>query len=214
MKVERKYIIFIIVFFIAMSVLTLISLPYIELMSDIEIQKKLKEWTASIGIWGCLLILGIQILQVIIAFIPGEPVEVLAGALYGGIGGAIICILGCAIASALIFLLSKKFGMPLVRKIFGDEKLEEFHFMKNSKKLEMAVFALFLIPGTPKDMLTYIVGTSPMKLSRFLVISIFARIPSIMSSTFIGSTMRRGEWKNAAIIFVATAIFGIIGDTV
>jgi len=131
--------------------------------------------------------------------------------LYGGIGGAIICILGCAIASALIFLLSKKFGMPLVRKIFGDEKLEEFHFMKNSKKLEMAVFALFLIPGTPKDMLTYIVGTSPMKLSRFLVISIFARIPTIMSSTFIGSTMRRGEWKNAAIIFVATAIFGIIG---
>lgn len=83
--------------------------------------------------------------------------------------------------------------------------------MKDAKKLETIVFILFLIPGTPKDMLTYVVGTSSMKVSQFLVISTFARIPSVISSTFIGSTIRWGEWETAALIFAVTAVLGVVG---
>jgi len=211
MKDEKKVFIFPAVFFAVMAFITVLSLPYIKLLSDIEIQKNLKEWTSLSGIWGVAAILGIQVFQVVIAFVPGEPVEILAGVLYGGFGGLLICILGCGIGSILIFNVSKKFGLVFIKKIFGKSKLEKFSFIENSKKLEMVVFVLFLIPGTPKDMLTYVVGNSPMKLSRFLAISIFARIPSIISSTFIGHTVRNGEWNNAVIIFIATATFGIVG---
>ncbi len=131
--------------------------------------------------------------------------------MYGGFGGLLICLVGCVVASSGIFLLSKRFGATLVAKLFGKNKFDEFAFIKDSRKLETIVFILFLIPGTPKDMLTYIVGTSPMKISQVLMISTFARIPSIISSTFIGSSMRQGEWEIAILIFAFTAVSGILG---
>jgi uncharacterized membrane protein YdjX (TVP38/TMEM64 family) len=60
--------------------------------------------------------------------------------------------LGCVLASSGTFLLSNKFGIPLVTKLFKKTKLDEFAFLKGSRKLEMIVFILFLIQGTPKDM--------------------------------------------------------------
>jgi uncharacterized membrane protein YdjX (TVP38/TMEM64 family) len=212
-KAKKKIIIAIAVFFILMFMLSLIALPYISLISDPEAQNRFKTWGASLGVRGWFLVLGIQVAQIVVAFIPGEPVEILAGVLYGGVGGLFLCLLGCAIASSGIFLLSKKFGTPLVAELFKKSKLDTFAFLKDSRKLETIVFILFLIPGTPKDMLTYVVGTSPMKVSQFLVISIFARIPSVVSSTFLGSTIRQGKWEIAVAIFIATAVFGISGIT-
>lgn len=210
-KPTKRLTVLIAVFFSLMIALSLISLPYINLLSEPETQQTFKAWVTSFGIGGWLLVLCIQIIQIVIAFIPGEPVEILAGLLYGGFGGLFLCLLGCVIASSAIFMLSKRFGAPLVSKLFGKSKLDEFAFLKDAKKLETIVFILFLIPGTPKDMLTYVVGTSPMKLTQFLTISTFARIPSIISSTFIGSTIRQGEWATAILIFALTAILGVVG---
>lgn len=207
----RRLIIVSAVFFSLMIALSLISLPYINLLSEPEIQQTFKAKVTSLGAGGWLLVFCIQIIQIVIAFIPGEPVEILAGTLYGGTGGLFLCLLGCIVASSGIFILSKRFGAPFVAKLFKKSKLEEFAFLKDAKKLETIVFILFLIPGTPKDMLTYVVGSSPMKLMQFLAISTLARIPSVISSTFIGSSMRQGEWEIAVLIFALTAILGVIG---
>lgn len=210
-KTNGKLIIAIIIFFILTIVLSLISLPYLNLLSEPETQQKFKKWVTSLGVGGWLLVMGIQIIQIVIAFIPGEPVEIMAGVLYEGFGGLFLCMIGCVIASTGVFITSKRFGTPLVIRLFKKSKLDEFAFLKDAKKLEIIVFLLFLIPGTPKDMLTYIVGASSMKLPKFLAFSTFARIPSVVSSTFIGSTIRQGEWKTAALIFALTAALGIMG---
>lgn len=207
----RNLIVMISVFFSLMIAVSLISLPYINLLSEPETQQKFKAWVTSFGVGGWLLVLCIQIIQIVIAFIPGEPVEILAGVLYGGFGGLLLCLFGCGIASSGVFMLSKRFGAPLVAKLFKKSKLEEFAFLKDAKKLETIVFILFLIPGTPKDMLTYVVGTSTMKTTQFLAISTFARIPSVVSSTFIGSTVRHGDWEIAVVIFAVTAVLGVAG---
>lgn len=207
----KRLIIVIAVCFSLMIVLSLISLPYLNLLSAPETQEKFKGWVTSFGAGGWFLILCMQVIQIVIAFIPGEPIELLAGVLYGGIGGLFLCLLGCVVGSSCVFLLSRRFGVPLAAKLFKKSRLDEFAFLKDAKKLETIVFLLFLIPGTPKDMLTYVVGISPMKITQFLVISTFARIPSIISSTFIGATIRRGEWRPAVIIFALTAIFGLVG---
>lgn len=209
----RRLIIVIAVFFSLMIVLSLISLPYINLLSEPEIQQTIKTKVTSLGAGGWLLVLCIQIIQIIIAFIPGEPVEILAGTLYGGVGGLFLCMIGCVVASSGIFIISKRFGAPFVAKLFKKSKLDEFAFLKDAKKLETIVFILFLIPGTPKDMLTYVVGTSPMKLTQFLTISTLARIPSVISSAFIGSAMRQGEWEIAVLTFALTAVLGVVGIT-
>lgn len=207
----RRFILLLSVFFSIMLVLSILSLPYIHLLSKPEQQQQLKTWASSSGVGGWFIVLCIQIIQIILVWIPGEPVEVLAGVLYGGFGGLFLCLFGCVIASSGVFVLSKRFGSPLAAKLFKKKKLDEFAFLKDAKKLETIVFVLFLLPGTPKDMLTYVIGTSSMKLSKFLAISIFARIPSVISSTFVGATLRQGKWETAALIFAITAVLGVMG---
>lgn len=199
------------VFLLVMAIITVIAWPYMRKLAEPETQAQFAELVGRLGIWGWLMVLGIQMVQIVIAFIPGEPVELIAGVLYGAWGGLFICLAGCVLASSVIFMLTKKFGVPLLSKFFKDKEMKEYSFLQNSKKLDTIVFILFLVPATPKDMLTYIVGASPMKLHRFLLISTFARIPSIISSTFMGATMRQGEWVTTLIIFVITALIGILG---
>ena len=209
--VTWKLIIAVVVLMLLLIACTVLLTPMIRRYSDPAQMEQLKRWLSSLGVLGYLVMVTIQMAQIVIAFIPGEPVEVLAGVLYGGFGGLLVCLIGCVIASSGIFLLSKRFGAPFVERFFTQKKLEEYSFLRDSRKLEMTVFILFLIPGTPKDMLTYVAGTSPMRLFRFLVISTFARIPSIVSSTFIGASLLGNQWPVALAIFAVTAVIGILG---
>ena len=97
--------------------------------------------------------------------------------------------------------ISKRFGAPHLAKLFKKSKLDEFAFLKDAKKLETIVFILFLIWGTPKDMLTYVVGTSQMELTQFLVISTFARIPYGFSSSCAPPLILRPILLKNAIFF-------------
>ena len=208
---SSKYFIGIIIFLVVTLAITLISVPYIRQLSNPETRQKFIQWITSLGIRGWLIVLGIQVLQIIVAFIPGGPIEILAGILYGGFGGLLTCLCGSVLASFCAFSLAKKFGTPLIARLFNKNDIEKFSFLQDSRKLETIVFILFLIPGTPKDMLTYLAGTSPIKTSRFLIIATFARIPAVILSTFIGSSARHGEWKTAVLIFVITAVIGLLG---
>lgn len=206
-----KSVIEIIVFFAVTTVVTIAAYPHIKRLADPAGREKFAAWVSSSGAAGWFVIFGLEILQIIAAFIPGGPVEILSGVLYGGFGGLFTCLAGCITASFIVFTLSKKAGTPIVEKLFNRKEREKFAFLNDSRKLETVVFILFLIPGMPKDMLTYIAGTTPMKVSRFLLISTVARIPALALSTFVGSTVRQGEWKTAAVIFAVTAVTGILG---
>ena len=93
----------------------------------------------------------------------------------------------------------------------GKEKLDEFKFFNSAEKAEVVTFILFLIPGTPKDMLTYLAGISRIKPASFLFLSTFARIPSVVTSTLMGSTMSSGNWEMTVLIFLLTAAIGLVG---
>ena len=173
----------------------LVCLSYITWLLEPDFQAEFKEWVSDMGTAGLLAVFGIQVLQIVIAFIPGEPVEVVAGVLYGTISGTLICLLGCILASSIIFTLSKRFGKRLLYHMFSEEKVNSWRWLQDSKKVDTATFILFFIPGTPKDMLTYMVGVSEMKRGKFLVISTLARIPSILSSTMVGSLCGKANGK-------------------
>lgn len=207
----RKIIIASFLFIAALIAFTVFLFPYTDRLSEPQYQAEIKCWVSSMGVSGFLLLLGIQVLQVIIAFIPGEPVEILAGALYGTWGGLFICLWGCVIASSVIFTLSKRFGKKLLYMMFGEDKVQHWKWLQNSTKTEIITFVLFFIPGTPKDMLTYIVGITKMSALRFISITTLARIPSVLSSAMIGSAVCRGEWELSVCVFIITGIIGIIG---
>ena len=155
---------------------------------------------------GALIMLGITMLQVIVAFIPGEPFELGAGFAFGWFWGAALCLIGAALASALVFLAVRKWGIRLAEVFFPREKLQRFAFLQNEKKLSLLVFLLFLIPGTPKDMLTYLVGLTPMKLPTFLLLITVARVPSVVSSSLTGSLAQEGSYLAAAVTYGVTLL--------
>jgi uncharacterized membrane protein YdjX (TVP38/TMEM64 family) len=210
-KTGAAPVVFLILFAAATAFLAILAWPFIKKLEDPLYRERFGAWISALGPRGVLILLGIQVLQVVIAVIPGEPVEILAGAAYGALGGLGICLSGCAAASALVFILVKKFGAPLVTRLFGEKNSRAYAFLQDTPRISRAVFILFLIPGTPKDLLTYIVPLSKLGLVRFIFISAFARIPSIVSSTMMGDSMIQGNRRLLLVIFGITAVTGLLG---
>ena len=153
----------------------------------------------------------VMALQVVLAFLPGEPVELLCGYLFGTIGGMAVCVIGSMIGSALIFLLVRKLGEKAVLRMFPQEKVEELAFLKHKEKLVGLLFIIFLIPGTPKDILTYCIPLTDIRFSSFLLITGLARIPSLITSTMGASTFRMGEYGIMAAVLGITALLSLGG---
>ncbi len=160
---------------------------------------------------GRLIYVGVQILQVFIAFIPGEVVEIAGGLAFGAIEGMLLSLLGVAIGSGIIFTLTKTLGMKFVELFVSREKINELRFIRDGRNLEWLVFCVFFIPGTPKDLLTYVVGLTRMKLVPFLAISLLARVPSVLSSTWGGDAIMNGQYTKAIIIFGVALVFSVVG---
>lgn len=171
---------------------------------------KFRDWVRSTGPWGKFIMIGISAFQIIVAVIPGEPIEIASGYSFGWIEGAVLCLIGSILGQTVVFLFGKKYGMEFVEIFVKKEKLEKINFLKNSEKIYMTIFLIFLIPGTPKDVLSYVAGITPVKLIPFLLVSGLARIPSVVSSTIGGSFLGTKNYKMAFIVFGVTIVISAI----
>ena len=170
-----------------------------------------RDYIRSFGALGPLVLLGLQILQVFIALIPGEIVESAAGYVLGPWVGTAVCYLGIAIASILIFLLTRRYGVKLVEVFVSRERINELRFLNTEQKRNTLIFLLFFIPGTPKDLLTYFAGLTDIRLKTFLLLSLIARIPSVITSTFGGHLLGQEHYVGAVILYGITGILSIAG---
>lgn len=182
--------------------------PMIDFISRPE---EFHAWVDSNSILGVVVMVGIRFVQTLITLIPGEAVEVGAGYGFGAINGLLLCTVGTALGTIVIYMLTKKFGVKLVEAFISREKINSFGFIRNSSRLNLLVFILFLIPGTPKDLILYFIGLTPMKLGRFLALSSIARIPAIITSTIAGEALGQQNYFLAILIFAITGAVGILG---
>lgn len=170
-----------------------------------------REYVRSFGALAPLVMLGLQILQVFIALIPGEIVESAAGYVLGPWLGTAICYLGICIASTLIFTLTRRYGVRLVEVFISREKINELRFLNTEQKRNTLIFLLFFIPGTPKDLLTYFVGLTDIRLRTFLLLSMVARIPSVITSTFGGHLLGEERYIGAIVLYGVTGLLSLLG---
>lgn len=180
--------------------------PVMKNLSTREGQIAFENKVENSGIYGLLLLFGLQVAQIFLIIVPGEPVEILAGMCYGGLWGTLFIMLSACIISTTIFLLVRKFGRRFVYDFCDKEKvakIENSKLFQNPKKIELIMLILFLIPGTPKDLLVYVAGLLPIRPVRFILISTFARIPSIITSTLAGEKLAVGDWKMGILLYVA-----------
>ena len=213
-KVKIFKIIILIIFILIMISLTIKLLPIFKGISTEQGRIDFKKNIESLGFEGIFIIIGLMVVQIFIPILPGEPVEVLAGMSYGPIGGLIVIFLGAFLSSFIIFFAVRKFGRNFIYSFVDKEKIDKLENNKifsNPKKIDTILFILFFIPGTPKDLIVYISGLLPIKPVRFLLISTFARFPSIISSTIVGSNILYGNWIIILITYVITfSISGIL----
>ena len=217
-KSKKKYkilrIVILIITILLLIGLTIYLFPMIGKLFDEQEREIFKEEIQSTGIKGVLMLLGLQGVQILLPIIPGEPIEILAGMCFGPVGGLIFLMLSSCLITALIFFTVRKLGKSFVYGVCSEEKikkLENSKLFKNSKKIEYIMLILFLIPGSPKDLLVYIAGLLPLKPLRFILISTFARIPSMISSTMAGASIVEGNLKLGIILYAITfLIVGIV----
>lgn len=185
-----------------------VGVPMVRLAEEPEV---FREWVDAFGIGSRLIYIGMVVLQVIVAFIPGEPLELAGGYAFGAIEGTLWSMVGIVIGSALIFGLVRRFGVKLVEVFFSKEKIQEVAFLKNPKKTKAIAFILMLIPGTPKDFLSYFAGLTKLTLKEWLTIVTVARIPSLVTSTVSGGAAGSENYTLALVMLGLTLVLSAIG---
>ena len=185
-----------------------IGRPLIQFVGEPE---KIRAWVNESGIWGMIAFVGMTVFQVIIAFVPGEPLEIGAGYAFGAFWGTLLCIIGITLGSLIVFWLVRTLGVRLLEVFFTYEKIKSLKFLQNEKRLALITFFLFFLPGTPKDLLTYFVGLTKIDFKGFLFIVAVARIPSVITSTIGGSLLGSEKYILAVIAFGITLLISVIG---
>ena len=199
-----------IVVFIVFSVLVcwFIGRPMLHFVSEPE---NFRSWIDSKGFFGQLIFIGMVALQVVFAVIPGEPLEIGAGYAFGALEGTVLCIIGGFVGSMIVFAFVRTFGIRVVELFFPIEKINNLRFLKNSKNFEVVAFLIFMIPGTPKDIIVYFLGVTKIKTTHFAIITSVARLPSVVTSTIGGNALGMQNYMFAIVVFAATLLISVIG---
>ncbi|MEN6311866.1 MAG: TVP38/TMEM64 family protein [Acidobacteriota bacterium] len=165
----------------------------------------------SYGAASALIFILVQAIQVVVFVIPGEIVQVAGGFIFGSWLGTLYSVAGILLGTMIAFFAARLFGFSLVRAIISPGKLARFEFLINNPKSEIAMFALFLVPGIPKDSLVYIAGVTPIKPLRFFLVSMIARFPALWGSTYIGANLQEKDYLPVWILSGVSLVLFIAG---
>jgi len=173
--------------------------------------EQFREYLLGFGPRGILVFVLIQALQVIIAAIPGELTQLAGGYLYGALGGIVYSCAGIILGSVVAFGITHVLGYPVLKVIMPQARLERFAFFINSPRVEMVTFLLFLLPGMPKDILTYIAGLTPIRPLTFLIVASLARLPGIVITSYIGAGIEQNQYIEAAVAALLSVLLLLLG---
>ena len=201
---------------LAILIFIIVGLPVIlfftcrDTLFNKEWLENLPEFIMQYKGYAAAVLTGIQILQVIICIIPGQPIQLAASYLFGVLKGYLISIGGAFIGAFIAFFIARALGKDSLEAIFGEEKVNDYHRKLNSGKGLTAVLLIYLIPGVPKDLVAYVAGISDMRLRPFLIVSTIGRSPGMLGSLLIGYFISSRNYAAIGVLAVVTAVILII----
>ena len=173
--------------------------------------EQFRSWVDGHGALGWVAYAAMVFLQVVVAVIPGEPLEIAGGYAFGAWVGTLLCLAGAVLGSAAVFALVRRWGRPLAEVVFPKEKLDKLQFLHSSPKRTALLWLIFTAPGTPKDLLCYFAGLTDMKWRTWLLIATVGRLPSIVTSTVGGSALGEQNYRAAVIAFAIALAVAAMG---
>ena len=196
---------------LTMAALTLRHADRIAWYASAPGRRLLIDTLRGYGPFGMILFALIQATQVIIFALPGEFIEVVGGAIYGTVGGFFVCSAGVVIGTVVVWNLAHFLGREVVESLLAREKVAKASFLQNKDRLERVIFWIFFVPGTPKDILTYLAPFTHLTLGRFLALTLVARIPSVISSTIVGANLAEGRLWLSLLTYGAVGLVAWVG---
>lgn len=176
--------------------------PLMQLLSN---RDELVRVMNDFGLWAPFFYVMLQVLQTVVAPIPGQIVGGVGGFLFGH-WGILWTTIGSIIGFWLVFLIARRFGRPLLEKIFKKPTIDKFDFIINARGASLILFAIFLLPGFPDDVVCYIAGLTKLSIKKLMIIAILGRFPTIVVTNFIGA----GLGENNLGLVAAVSIIGVI----
>jgi uncharacterized membrane protein YdjX (TVP38/TMEM64 family) len=172
-------------------------------------KERLNDFVASSGPYAPLAFWGLQILQVLMAPVPGEFTGFIGGYLFGIGTGFIYSTIGLTLGSLFAFSISRRLGLRFVRRFVGQEIMGKFDYLMEHQGAFFS-FVFFLIPGMPKDYFCYLLGLSPMHLLTFFVISTVGRIPGTLLLTMQGQAVRSENYRAFFVVLGLALLFFVL----
>ena len=206
MKAKKKPLIIAGVILIVLIVVAF-SIPFIKFIKDPE---KLRNFIDSFGIFSSLVYVLLVVLQILLPFIPGEPFELFAGYAFGHVEGFFLCFFAESLSSIIIIFLTRKLGQKFVENFFPKDKIKKLSFLK-SKKAFVLYTIIFIMPGTPKDLLCYFGGLANFDLVPLILVTTLGRIPSILTSVITGGAFGSENYKLGIIVYAITFAISLFG---
>lgn len=176
-----------------------------DLLTD---KKRLLQFIKENNRHAATLFIGLQIVQVVAAPLPGEVTGFVGGILFGPVWGVVYSTIGLTIGSWIAFMLARLLGRPIVERLASRELIERYDYVMKHKGLLLA-FLMFLIPGFPKDILCYILGLGHMNQRDFLLVSASGRLLGTVLLT-MGGTFFRDEHYAALFTIVGVSLLIIL----
>ena len=178
-----------------------------EIKDEITSVEAFQEFLKKYNDLSMLIYLLFQILQVVIAIIPGQIIQIAGGYMFGMFIAILLSVIGIIIGTTISFYISRLIGKGAVAVLVGDERFEKYSRILNSKKSHLVLFILYLIPGVPKDMIPYVAGVSNIRFLSFIILSVTGRFPAMICSLLMGNFIMN---KNYLGMSAFSAVVGVI----
>lgn len=190
----------------------IIGIPALVLITHPELKAEFSSVEAFQGFLekyndlSMLIYLLCQIVQVVIAVLPGQIIQIAGGYMFGLSFAILLSVAGIVIGTIISFYISRLLGKRAVAVLVGNERFEKYNRLLDSKRAHFILFILYLIPGIPKDMIPYVAGVSNMRFLSFLVLSVTGRFPSMVCSLLMGNFIMNKNYVGMGAVAVVVGL--------
>jgi uncharacterized membrane protein YdjX (TVP38/TMEM64 family) len=161
-----------------------------------------------LGMWGPVVLFVLFVLQVFLAFIPGQALMVACGFLYGFWGGFVLSWLSLVAGGELAYLLARKYGRPFAERWIAPDVLSRWD--KAAQGQGAGFFAIMLVmPLVPNDAMCYVAGLGSISHRRFSIANLLGRGMACVLTSAAGALGGSLSWQGWAALIVLFVLIGV-----
>lgn len=200
---------FISLLFVCLMILTLWKPVIMPSLDTLQHPVAFEQWLSTFGWYARMIMIVCAILKVIFPVLPGKVLEIAAGYCFGFMDALMLLLIANAIGTWIVHTLIKQYGMHLVERFISKETKEEFPLWKDEERFTVLLWITYLIPGTPKDALTYVISLSNMNTGKLVFITTAARSFTVASGVLSGTALYANEFTTFLWISAGFAILSL-----